>query len=156
MAYSERDLDVAWAAGLFEGEGSFSSTKRTRQIRMGMTDLDVLERFQRIVRVGKVYGPRNKQEGRKPMYDWASMKWDDICYVIELFWPFLSPRRRAAAQTILDHPPGGTANGLKTHCPQQHPYAGHNLIIRKDGSRNCRACKNDSQRRARRVKGALV
>ena len=30
----------------------------------------------------------------------------------------------------------------RTHCPQGHPYAGHNLIVRKSGSRQCRACQN--------------
>lgn len=29
-----------------------------------------------------------------------------------------------------------------THCPQGHPYKGHNLIIH-DGRRSCRTCKND-------------
>jgi HNH endonuclease len=31
-------------------------------------------------------------------------------------------------------------NAAKTHCPQGHPYAGANLIIRRNGSRRCRTC----------------
>lgn len=38
----------------------------------------------------------------------------------------------------------------KTHCPQGHPYSGHNLVVYyRDGKpiRYCRICKNDSKRR---------
>lgn len=31
----------------------------------------------------------------------------------------------------------------KTHCPKGHPYSGHNLLLKKDGKRNCRACGNE-------------
>jgi hypothetical protein len=31
-------------------------------------------------------------------------------------------------------------NARKTHCPQGHPYSGENLVVRKGGYRNCRAC----------------
>lgn len=30
----------------------------------------------------------------------------------------------------------------KTHCPKGHPYSGDNLIIRPNGHRRCRTCKN--------------
>ena len=46
-------------------------------------------------------------------------------------------------------------NSAKTHCPQGHPYSGQNLILRRDGKRDCRACKNTYnkkyQRRRRRL-----
>ena len=29
---------------------------------------------------------------------------------------------------------------MKTHCPQGHPYAGENLLIRPTGQRRCRTC----------------
>jgi hypothetical protein len=29
----------------------------------------------------------------------------------------------------------------KTHCPQGHPYSGHNLVVER-GHRVCRACRN--------------
>lgn len=34
-----------------------------------------------------------------------------------------------------------------THCPQGHPYAGDNLIRRKDGKRRCRECDRARKRR---------
>lgn len=36
-------------------------------------------------------------------------------------------------------------NKAKTHCPKDHPYAGPNLLIEKDGSRRCRTCRNEGQ-----------
>lgn len=38
-------------------------------------------------------------------------------------------------------------NFRKTHCPQGHPYSGDNLLIR-GGTRQCRICKNASNRRS--------
>lgn len=40
---------------------------------------------------------------------------------------------------------GDTINAIaasKTQCPQGHPYSGENLIIKKEGTRACRTCKN--------------
>ena len=48
------DPDVAWAAGLFEGEGYFSIAKKKQDVCMGlaMVDQDVVARFATIVEVG--------------------------------------------------------------------------------------------------------
>lgn len=49
-----------------------------------------------------------------------------------------------------------TANLAKTHCPQGHEYAGHNVRVRH-GFRECRICRrlqeNDRRRRRRREAG---
>lgn len=39
----------------------------------------------------------------------------------------------------------------KTHCPQNHPYDGTNLVIDEKGRRRCRTCRN-TQRRQRSAK----
>lgn len=36
-----------------------------------------------------------------------------------------------------------------THCPQGHPYEGHNLITLASGKRRCRECQNIAERRRR-------
>lgn len=43
-------------------------------------------------------------------------------------------------------------HGVKTHCPRGHPYSGYNLIIRKEGNRQCRTCHQirDRARRPRK------
>ena len=33
-------------------------------------------------------------------------------------------------------------NRAKLHCPQGHPYSGDNLVLKRNGHRQCRICKN--------------
>lgn len=40
-------------------------------------------------------------------------------------------------------------NSAKTHCPKNHPYSGHNLIIEPYGGRRCRTCRNERIKRRR-------
>lgn len=54
------------------------------------------------------------------------------------------------SQNMLDRRTHGTDHQVsKTHCPQGHPYAGDNLVINSKGRRECRICKNESNRRYR-------
>jgi hypothetical protein len=81
------DSEIAWAAGLFEGEGSCYGTVRsdrynTRRIRMNlrMTDQDVVERFAKVVGVGSVYGPIQHVRASdgvrlKDVYEWGTGSW---------------------------------------------------------------------------------
>jgi hypothetical protein len=51
---------VAWAAGVFEGEGSITlggNSDWDVQANLGMTDRDVMERFQNIVGFAGLFGP---------------------------------------------------------------------------------------------------
>lgn len=44
----------------------------------------------------------------------------------------------------------------KTHCPQNHPYAGKNLYTFPDGRRVCRICRHESQMRHLKRKKAVT
>ena len=46
----------------------------------------------------------------------------------------------------------GAINAAKTHCPQGHPYSGENLYVDPRGSRQCRACKREANRRYYRAR----
>ncbi len=49
---------------------------------------------------------------------------------------------------------GGDRNLIKTRCPKGHPYEGDNLYVRRNGSRQCRAChREESKRHARSKRG---
>lgn len=93
--------EQAWAAGVFEGEGSISLKTRdkTKSLRLaiGSTDEDVVRRFASAVGVGKVYGPyiRQKSLGKKPIWFWYSQKSDETYSVVNLFWDFLGVRRQS-------------------------------------------------------------
>lgn len=67
-------VELAWAAGLFEGEGSCFARKKDSghhyiELSLASTDEDVLRRFHDAVGVGTVHGPR-KLPGRKPIWTW--------------------------------------------------------------------------------------
>jgi hypothetical protein len=107
---STRELD--WAAGLFEGEGSFSLrnqsskrvNRRTRQAlaRLNMTDEDSVRRFHRAVGVGNVLGPiRPKNPTHAPYWYWATGSFEGTQAVIGMLWHGLGRRRRERATEVL-------------------------------------------------------
>lgn len=102
--------EIAWAAGLFEGEGSIVCNKIQNRpdsyrttISMSSCDRDVLERFVRIIGRGKVLGPyTNKIPTRKDKFDWAVQNYNDCLYVLGLLYPYLGLRRREKADEFID------------------------------------------------------
>jgi hypothetical protein len=98
-----KKCNLAWAAGIYEGEGSVCPNGGSRwQIAIISTDEDVVRRFWEIVQRGTVYGPyggvssTNKRLRRhKPYWRWACSNRDGILDVARRFGPYLS-RRRAA------------------------------------------------------------
>lgn len=107
--------NVAWAAGLFEGEGSIIwATVRNRNpklppwkrcgLSLHMTDEDVVRKFHSIVGVGKVNGPYNystKNTKRKSSCYWNVQSFEKMQAVIVMFWPWLGERRRNRYKEIL-------------------------------------------------------
>jgi hypothetical protein len=150
--------ELAWAAGLFEGEGCLSSSPRGKrrngvQLRLGSTDLDVVQRFAEVVACGTIQPPR-KWSGEhrkhwKPLHDWCLYDAASVAYVIEMLLPWFGERRRAKALEVLAIAREiGLRKGKRTHCPQGHPYEGANLIrepIMRAGksyvARRCRTCR---------------
>lgn len=102
------DADIAWAAGLFEGEGYITIFQMEGHvlplIRLGitMTDRDVLERFCRIVECGRVTGEhRFGRPNHKPTYRWAIGNRRDVERILLAFRPWLGERRGAKADLML-------------------------------------------------------
>ena len=106
------EAEIAWAAGLFEGEGScFVSRRQDRPVvRIGMTmrmaDRDVVERFHRIVGVGQFTGPIvhiRKTDGKrlKDVFEWRTGSWHVINDLYVLFKPWLADRRRGQFELAL-------------------------------------------------------
>lgn len=98
--------DLAWAAGLFEGEGSFylhTSGKDGKNVyckaSLGMTDQDVVERFASIVGFGAIY--TNQLKSGKTNYKWAVASFEYVQAVVCLLWSQLGERRKAKAIEIL-------------------------------------------------------
>lgn len=101
----DEESDVAWAAGLFEGEGSISIRHKRPICQLKMTDGEMVTRFQKVVNCGRVYGPYGNRMGekdgypRKDVYQWTASS-GDCERVIKMFWPWLSAYRRQRAREV--------------------------------------------------------
>lgn len=101
------NANIAWAAGLFEGEGNIAFTgKNSVSLQIGSTDLDCLEKLQDVLSLGAIYGPKLK-DGRKPFYTWNLGRGPDVKRVLELFIPWFCSRRLVRAQEAIDRLKGG-------------------------------------------------
>jgi len=156
---TERE-QLAWAAGLFEGEGCFGAYHRQKQrtviASLAMTDGDVVRRFAAVIGIGQARGPRQRRPNEQPMYEWSVQSAPDVLKVISLLSPWLGERRKAksievaaTAATIGPH------HGLRTHCRRGHPYEGENLVLEPSRlgqiRRRCKRCRQEQERnRARR------
>jgi hypothetical protein len=94
--------DVAWAAGLFEGEGCISVKRQGGRaylvIALVTTDLDVMERFHAIVGVGHVN--QRPVRGHKMQWQWHAHS-ADARAVTTLFLPYLGERRLARLRGVI-------------------------------------------------------
>lgn len=103
--------ETAWAAGLYEGEGHIGFSGGRIQMRINSTDVDVLERFQQIFGVGKVYGPYKSGPRCKPIYHWACYRRANVEMVVNQILPLLGERRkRQVADVIEGNPVIGSGN----------------------------------------------
>lgn len=105
--------EIAWAGGLFEGEGSIHIRRDLRPTRsgqpvlrlsIGMCDPGPLERFQRAVGgFGAMFGPYSKPKHPtwRPVYLWQTEKFEHVQAVIAMLWPWLDTRRREQYRNAL-------------------------------------------------------
>ena len=156
-----RAEDVAWAAGLFEGEGCFNvyhragSNKSQTQARLTMTDRDAVDRFAAIVGIGKVRGPIVDPRGtNKDRWEWYVSSGKNVRIVIALLLPWLCERRRTKALEVDAVAATLRPKGERSHCPKGHPLSGDNLRVetwtKPNGTvvrgRRCLICRRESDR----------
>lgn len=95
---------LAWAAGLFEGEGAVvayanrpGAPKKYVRLMLPNTDEGLVRKFAETVGVGTVfgpYGPYAGQLGKKPQWRWQTNTFEYTQAVVAMLWHWLSPRRR--------------------------------------------------------------
>ena len=100
--------ELAWAAGFFDGEGHISlrnSGKGFKRIAVQAAQIDrqVLDRFQKAVGVGHVYGPYTpKAKTRKPYFGWQTTGGlEQAQHAIAMLWNWLSPVKKAQGKKAL-------------------------------------------------------
>jgi hypothetical protein len=101
-------VEIAWAAGLFEGEGSICIFEQKHNVLplirlcLQMTDRDIVERFCRIMECGRVTGEhRFGREHHKPTYRWHIGNRRDVERILLALLPYLGQRRTAKANEAL-------------------------------------------------------
>lgn len=97
--------NLAWAAGLFDGEGCIHLS-RSGYIRLtlGMTDLDVVEKFSTVLGCGNIYKHRRFKGQReyKSCFIIQISGFEKVQAILAAFWPWLGARRRAKMELALN------------------------------------------------------
>lgn len=168
----------AWAAGLFDGEGStyvlrhrsheaYFTAEMTINQASASGPPEVLERFKRVVGVGHLYGPYRTADSADPVYRWRTSRWSDVQEVLVVLEPWLGQAKLQQAggvRVAMEQPPlprGNPAWGnRKSHCVHGHEYATARVRpfrARKGGSEprpshQCLECLRDYARQKREEK----
>lgn len=89
--------EIAWAAGLFEGEGCISMMHKGpyyyATAHLCSTDKDVVQRFFKIMSVGRVVPDHQRERHHKRQWRWLVTSRDDFNYAMNLLEPWLGKRR---------------------------------------------------------------
>jgi hypothetical protein len=97
------DAELAWVAGLLEGEGSFGKLwGGAVQIVCCMTDEDVVRKLQAVTRMGRVNGPYRYTK-HKPQWRWTLTVRAHTTELMERLLPHMGIRRREEITELLAH-----------------------------------------------------
>ena len=170
---------LAWAGGLYDGEGSASlSRHRTHAghfspevavTQSGTARPQVLERLRDVIGCGRIYGPYAQEGATLPVFRWKAAAHSDVQHSLYLLSPWIGPVKRDQARQVLRIlveqgrlPRGNVAWGnRKTHCLRGHEYATGRIrpyVARRGGtqrrdSKQCLVCvRDDARERYRRRK----
>lgn len=122
---------------------------------LGMTDRDVVEKFQCVADSSRVNGPFTRGHGRKPMYTVEIAKRSDVKRLCLAFLPWFGERRTAKALEVLAliEELDAAAAYREKFCKRGHPWMPENTYTSPRGIRACRR-KKDSGREWMRQKRA--
>lgn len=112
-----REQDIAWAAGLFEGEGCIhlnrTRTGRYIQLALATTDRDVLDRFLRVMEVGQIYYKKPRLARHKPQWQWRCATREGVAHARSLLLPHLGSRRTEKWADCIEHASAPVRPGRK-------------------------------------------
>jgi hypothetical protein len=172
----------AWAAGLFDAEGSTSLSDHRSHAGYKVIEAAVtqgspagppeeLTRLVGVLAIGKVYGPYEQDGATEPVYRWRAYTANDVRRAIHVLQPWLGETKRAQAWNALSaidaqpilHRGRVEWGSHKTHCIHGHEYAtarlrpyvsrGRPVPIREN--HRCLVCLRDLARRKRAVESKI-
>jgi hypothetical protein len=139
---AKSDEWLAWCAGVFDGEGWASMwTHRSHagylsaEVGVGQSANDgvpeVLRRFQRVIGVGRIYGPYKQAGATMDVYRFKASALSDVTSIMATIRPWVSSTKRSDVDLVTEIlggqpllPRGNPAWGnRKTHCINGHAYA---------------------------------
>lgn len=102
-ALSARATEVAWAGGLFEGQGALElRLDGSVLLSLASTDEDVIDRFRFVVGAGRLCSePPGRSGRRKRTWRLDIVQVEDVLRVITLLYPWLGERRKARADEVV-------------------------------------------------------
>lgn len=129
--------EVAWLAGLFEGEGCISFTGRNSVcLVVVMTDEDVVRRCREVTGIGTLLGPYVVSGKRKPQWTWRVGRAEDVEPLLQAMHPWFGVRRRCRAEAALVRLGGVRRRG---RCKRDHSMSDpENIYTSPKGQRFCR------------------
>jgi hypothetical protein len=109
--YVLNDFELGWVAGLIEGEGSFTIKKSRRknrfscqpQLRVSMTDEDIIRKLAYLVPVGNVLKAGRKTKGGKDVWMWTLTNSQALIDLMIALRHLMGERRRQRIDFILAH-----------------------------------------------------
>ena len=146
-------LDIAWAAGFYEGEGCIGFYGNTLMLRVGQVQKEPLERLQRMFG-GSIYLQQRKDPNHKPIWRWT-LSTRKAAQAAMTLLALLSPRRTKQVKEALTiwkkapTPESPRPGGQKTLCVNGHEFSERPRFDYK-GHKVCFICKD-----ARRVKHSI-
>jgi hypothetical protein len=143
--------EIAWAIGLFEGEGcvyACKSSKTSKRSKITMTvtntDFEVIKHFKDAVDCGVIYKAKKRTSNRKDSYSWRCFKREEVDRLCILFFEDLGTRRQKQFIESLEKTTNANAKNAIEDCgksdpivPSQYGYNKH----RRNGQKPCDSCK---------------
>lgn len=153
------DVETAWLAGLFEGEGCLTRHNSGWSMKVCMTDADVIQRVQDVTECGTFLALANRRGNRKPTYRWTISNREQIKSLVDQMLPLMGERRSARMREFLGWYEWRVATPKRTgnpdsgkrvpgKCPK-HPGADAYKVSKK-----CVPCSLEYARAHRAAKGA--
>lgn len=94
------EVELAWAAGFFDGEGSTSLAEgRKPKLTIAQKYPECLERFRLAVGTGSIHGPYYppSNDGHQ-IYRFQIQRGQDVLDVLHKLWPYLSVHKKEQAE----------------------------------------------------------
>jgi hypothetical protein len=132
-----KDTDIAWLAGLYEGEGSIGHTsKYSFFIRIKMTDQDVIEKINDIW-PGNLFEEK-RLAPHKTCYIWQIGKKEEVLRFCDHIYEYLGERRKRRIDEIRSI----YASKPKYRNPIEHGTSKGYNQHRYQGSEPCGLCRS--------------